>query len=243
MRIGLLRVVVLAVALAVVAALGACGSDDGPAEPAIPADAAAVRAAAAEVMGEVSSARFTIERGGAPVHIDDEDALAFERAEGRFAAPASSDAILTLTAGGTAIEVGAVAIDGETWITNPVTGRWEDAPESLAFDPATLFDPDLGWRPLLADGLRDVVLLEPAPDDDGRYRLRGVADASRIEVLTGGLVEQRVPIDIWVDAVSGRVTEARFEAAAPEGTSTWRIALSGYGDEVVVTEPELGTGG
>jgi hypothetical protein len=243
MLIGLLRGVLLAAAVVVVVALGACGGDDGPAEPAIPPDAVAVRIAAAEAMGEVGSARFTIEREGAPVHIDDEEALAFERAEGRFAAPASSDAVLTLSANGTAIEVGAVAVDGETWITNPVTGRWEAAPESLAFDPATLFDPDVGWRPLLADGLRDVALVEPAPDEAGRYRLRGVADASRTEVLTGGLVEQRVPIDVWVDAVSGRVTEARFEASAPEGTSAWRIALSGYGDEIVVTPPDLGTGG
>jgi hypothetical protein len=205
----------------------------------LPADPEVIRAEAARAMGTVESARFSIERGGEVVHIDDAGTLAFERAEGRFAAPASSDALITIGAGGTRIEVGAVAVDGTTWITNPVTGKWEVAPKSLAFDPATMFDPELGWRPLLATGLSNTRLTTPEPDEDGRYHLQGKADSERISVLTGGLVEQSVPVDLWIDADTGLVAEARFRAGAPSGPSTWRLLLSEYGTDIEVERPQL----
>lgn len=234
-----LRFLLVVVAALAVALGTGCGSDE-PAGTTIAADVDAVRTAAARAMGEVDTVRFTIERSGAVVHIDEGGALAFERASGRFAAPSSADALVTVTAGGAAIEIGAVAIDGTTWITNPVSGRWEEAPAGLGFDPATLFDPDLGWRPLLATGLRDARLVEPEPDADGRYHLRGVADAERIAVLTGGLVDESVPIDVWVEATTGRVLEARFETGEPDGVTAWRLALSDYGEPVDVEAPDVG---
>lgn len=234
------RISTILVVLAVALAVGACSSDDTSAPPALPADPEVIRTEASRAMGNVESARFSIERGGEVVHIDDADTLAFEKAEGRFAAPASSDALITVSAGGTRIEVGAVAVDGNTWITNPVTGNWEVAPESLAFDPATMFDPELGWRPLLASGLLNTRLTTPEADEDGRYHLQGDADAERISVLTGGLVEQGVPVDLWIDADTGLVEEARFPAETPSGPSTWRLLLSEYGTDIEVERPQLG---
>jgi lipoprotein LprG len=239
-RAALRRAALLAAVLALLALLGAACSSDGDRSAAIPADVDAIRAAAADAMGRVETARFTIERGGAEVPIDDEGVLVFDRAEGRYAAPASADAVVAARAGGVATEVGAIAIDGEIWITNPVTGRWESAPEGLGFDPTVMFDPRRGWRPLLASGLDDAALVEQEPDADGRYHLRGVAGAARIAVLTSGLVDQAVPIDIWIDGDSGEVREASFATTGPDGTSTWRVTLSGYGDPVEVTPPETG---
>jgi len=239
--ITLSRLPFLAVALLAFMLAGACSSDE-PDKAAIAADVDAVRAAAAQAMSDIDTVRFSIGRSGAVVYIDDGDSLAFERAEGRFAAPASADALITVTAGSLTTEVGAVAIDGATWITNPATGRWEPAPEDLSFDPASLFKPDLGWSPLLATGLRRAELLEPAPDDDNRYHLRGIAEAQPISVLTGGLVDQSVPIDLWIDAASGRVVEARFDADTGQGVSSWLLALSDYGANVEVERPDLGAG-
>jgi hypothetical protein len=221
--------------------VGGCGSDES-AEPTITADVEAIRTAAATAMAEIDTARFSVERSGAPIYIDDGDTLAFERAEGRFSAPASADALFTVVAGSLTVEIGAVTIDGATWITNPATGRWEEAPEDLSFDPASLLAPRTGWSPLLADGLSRVELREPAPDDDNRYHLRGVAEGARISVLTGGLVDQSVPIDLWIDAVSGHVVEARFDVETDEGESGWRLKLGDYGAEVEVERPELGAG-
>ncbi len=229
-----------AVALLAIVLLGACSAGE-PEQPVIPAGAGAVRMEAAEAMAQIDTVRFTIERTGAIVYIDGGDTLAFERAEGRYAAPAAADALITITVGGLTMELGAVSIEGATWITNPATARWEAAPDDLSFDPAGLFKPDLGWSPLLATGLRQAELVEPAPDDANRYHLRGIAAAEPISTLTGGLVDQSVPIDLWVDAVSGHVREARFDAEAPDGPSSWRLVLADYGAEVEIERPDLGS--
>ena len=47
-------------------------------------------------MGTVDTVAFTIERSGAPVHIDTNGLLVFNKAVGRFAAPTSADALVTV---------------------------------------------------------------------------------------------------------------------------------------------------
>ena len=116
------------------------------------------------------------------------------------------------------------------------------APEqtpSQAFDPATLFDPDIGWRPMLATGLSDVDWVGPESTDAGdRYHLRGTADPERLEVITAGLVRnQTVVIDLWFDTTGGQVREVEFSTVNEGETSTWTLTFSGYGEPVDVQPP------
>lgn len=226
-------------------ALVSCSSDPGPDAAATTTTAAPVTvddvlADASAAMAAVDTVAFAIERTGGEVFLDDAGAIRFDGAEGRFAAPAAAEAVLDVEALGFATQVGAVAIDGETWLTNPVSGAWEPAPEGLGFDPATLFDPEVGFAALLADGLTDAVLVDPEPDDRGRYQVRGTAAAERVATLTGGLVDEPTTIDLWIDAATGRVHEARFDGPAAEGTSAWRLTLADFGADVTITEPDLG---
>ena len=80
--------------------LAACGGSDEPEGDPLPADAGAVLAASAEAMGDVTSVRFTLNRSGAPVYIDTFESLALESVDGRFAAPAAADAVLTVEVDG-----------------------------------------------------------------------------------------------------------------------------------------------
>jgi hypothetical protein len=57
-----------------------------------------------------------------------------------------------------ATRIGAVAIDDEVWISNPVTGDFETLPTGYDIDPSRFFDPEGGWRPLLA-ALTDVEIV------------------------------------------------------------------------------------
>ncbi len=209
----------------------------------LPPDAATILDAAATAMGAVDTVRFTIERTGAPVYIDDSDLLAFVSAEGRYAAPGSAEAVVTIDAGGVNTQIGAVAIDGETWLSNPITGAWEPAPIGYTFDPATLFDPTVGWRPLLAGGLSDVTLVGDGPED-GRYHLRGTADQDRVAVITAGMVSGQSPLlDLWVDAATGQVTDVSFPTTYRGDISNWTLAFVDYGAEVDITPPDLPDGG
>ncbi len=147
------RFLVTLVFLAVVAS--ACGSTDATTMTA-PPTAEELLEASATTMGSVDTVQFGIERGGEPVYIDTQGFLEFVSATGRYAAPGAAEALVTVSALGLSTEVGAVVIEGDTWLTNPITGLWEPTPPGYTFDPATLFDPEVGFRAMLAEGIPSV---------------------------------------------------------------------------------------
>lgn len=226
------------------AAVLAGGCSGGSSDSTLPPDAAEILSAAADAMGAIDTVRFTIERGGAPVYIDPADLLAFVSAEGRYAAPGSAEAVVVIDVGGVSTQIGAVAIEGDTWLSNPITGAWEPAPAAYTFDPATLFDPAVGWRPLLAEGLSGVELVNDDPSDDGgRYHVRGLAAQARVAVITAGMVSSQSPvIDLWIDAETGEVTDVSFPTTYRGEISDWALEFFDYGDDVEITPPDLPDG-
>lgn len=224
--------------LALVFVLTACGGET-PAST-LPPEPTPVLEAAATAMGTIDSVRFRIERSGAPVYIDPLDTLNFSVAEGQFAAPSSASALVTLAVGTINAQIGAIAIDGVTWLSNPITGAWEDAPEGYEFDPAALFDPELGWRPLLASGLSEVEWIG-AEEKDGqtRYHIRAQADDERVALILAGLIrKQPVQIDMWIDPETGYVREAELSTVHEGQISDWFIDFTEFGEPVEITAPD-----
>lgn len=195
---------------------------------------------ASEAMADIDTAAFTIEQVGGDVFIDDEDLIRFDSVNGRYAAPGSADALLAVTALGISTQIGAVAIDGQIWITNPLTGRWEDGPEALTFNPAQIFDETVGLSGLLADGFIDAELASVDPDADGRHEVSGAVDPLRVFDLTGGLIDDVSNATVWVDAETARVAEVSFDVDIDGEASSWRLLLGDYGTDVTITQPELG---
>jgi hypothetical protein len=232
--------------VAIIIASCSSGSDDDAAPVAtsstLPPDPDSVLEASARFMGEVDTVRFSIERSGAPIHIDPADLLTFNTAEGRFAAPTSADALVTIRVGGINTEIGAIAFEGKTWLSNPITGEYSLAPGGYAFDPATLFDPAIGWRPLLTSGLTGVEWLGTVPGPDGqRYRMTATADPERLEVITAGLVRnQTVVLDMRFDTSTGAVREVSFDTVNEGETSSWALTFSDYGEDLEVSPPPDG---
>ena len=220
--------------------LNGCSSEAGDDAGTELLDVDGVLERSATAMADVDSVRFTIELEGADVFIDDDGLIGFRSAEGRFAAPSSADAVVAVNALGLATEVGAIAIDGEVWLTNPLTGDWETAPESLTFDPARLFDPEVGFSALLSDGLVNAVLVTPEPDATGRYHVTADVDPVRVSALTGGLVDDVDNVDLWIEASSGRLLEVTFDVGIDAGGTSWRLLLDDYGASVSTNPPDLG---
>ena len=217
----------------------ACGDDDSEGEP-LPADPEAIAAAAATAMGEVTSVRFDLSRTGAPVYIDPVEALRVDHVEGRYSAPSSADAVLTVTVNDSLrTRLGAVAIDETVWLSNPVTGEFEPLAAGYDLDPSTFFDPMGGWRPLLAD-LEDVELVGEVDRDGPRYHLRGVAPADRVEAITAGLIDdQDVEIDLWVRRDTGLVGAVEFTTIVGGDATTWVLELGDYGGEFTIEPPAV----
>jgi hypothetical protein len=235
-----------AAALTAAALLAACGGDE--AETTIAPEVDTLIAAAADAMGTVADVRFTIERTGAPVYLDlgDElgDLIEFQAAEGRYASPGSAEAVVTVGVGGFNTRIGAVAIEGQIWLSL-VTGTWQPAPDSYEFDPASLFDPSQGFRQLFATGLTAVTLV--GPEDRGgvaTYHLRGRAAEERVEAITARLVtNQDVDLDVWLDQATGRIVDAFFTTQVTDGTAEWSMTFREYDAGISIDPPDLGSGG
>lgn len=208
----------------------------------IPPDVQTILDVSAEAMGSIDSVQFTISRAGALVSIDSAGTLVFDSAEGRYGTPGAADALVTIDVNDIKVRVGAIAIDGSTYLTNPITGRWEPVPDAYEFDPAALFDPEVGWRPLLAEGYDDVTLVG-TEERSGvtTYHLTGNAREERVEAITAGLVSnQDVVLDLWIDTATGEVREVEFSASSTNGESFWTLTFFDYGADVTIEPPDLG---
>ncbi len=179
----------------------------------------------------LESVRFDIDVQGAPVYLDGAQTLEAREAAGQYAAPESFQAVVEATALGLGVELGAVSIGDRQWVTNPVTGGWEELPPGYGFDPLQLFDPVDGIGATLA-GLDDATLA----DSGSRYHVQGTVGASRVRTLTAGLLEQEaVEIDLFIDPDSLHLLEVSFEVGDPP--SMWTIGFSEFNEPVTIDPP------
>ena len=202
------------------------------------ADAATIARSAASAMAGVTSVEFQLERDGAPIFIDEFERIALDSLRGQFSVPTRAQAELEVTVeDNLATRLGAVAIDDEVWISNPVTGDFETLPAGYDIDPSKFFDPEHGWQPLLAN-LSDVTLV--GIDDRGgdRYHITATAPAEQVSNITVGLVDgQDVEVDLWIHPDSMLVTAAEFDTTIDEATSQWQLELGRYGDSFEIEPP------
>jgi hypothetical protein len=218
----------------------ACGGDAEPEGDPLPAVATTIVDASSAAMAAVTSVRFDLRRSGADVYIDQFESLALDKIKGRFSAPGSADAVLSVTVDGSLkTELGAVALGEQVWLSNPVTGKFEVLDTGYDIDPATFFDPQRGWGPLMGT-LTDVVLVGVEDRGGKRYHVRGVGPAAQMEIITAGLVvDQDVTIDFWLKRDTALVTAAEFSTVFRGKTTDWVIELSDYGHDFQIKMPEL----
>jgi len=217
-----------------------CGSGSEPEGEPLPAEVNRILDASSTAMGNVTSVRFALERGGAAVFIDEFESLALDKLKGRFSAPDRADAVLTVTVDESlTTDLGAVALGGDVWLSNPVTGRFEVLNTGYDIDPATFFDPEHGWGPLMAS-LTDATLVGVESRHGKRYHVRAVAPAAQMKIITAGLVRnQNVRIDFWLKRDTALVTAAEFSTVFEGRTTNWVFELSQYGADFDIKAPKL----
>jgi len=215
---------------AIVIPLAACsgGTESAPADP------VALLGRAQATMAAVETASFEMTRGGAPVTIE---GFEFTSAVGRYEAPASAEAVLQVRAGDITVQLGTISIDEQTWLTNPLTGRWEELTPGSGFNPAVLFDPQAGWVALL----RDLTGVSFVATEGSAHHLTATVPPARVEVLTAGFAAaQSVPIDLWLDESTGHIRRLELSTSGDAGVSDWTITLSGYDESVDIEPPAVG---
>lgn len=229
------RLAVFTIVAVLTAACG--GSDAGAGVPEPPATDVLIREAA-DAMAALDTARFEMERSGAPVRVS---GIVFDSAVGVYEAPDAAKAVLGGQAGDLAVELGTISIGRRTWLTNPLTGAWEELEPGTGFNPAVVFDAEIGWRAILLS------LIDPAyaggvdHEGDGLWLVRGTIPPERIATLTVGLVDpQPVEVDLLIDPASALLRRAEFSTDGEEGASDWVITLSEFGEPVTIDPPAGG---
>ncbi len=203
-------------------------------------DPAGLLSSSASAMSEVSSVRFDLRRTGAPVFLDPAESLALDRATGRVVVPNAADALLSVVVNGDLkTELGAVAVEGDVWLSNPVTGVLEPLPPGMDLDPRSFFDPAGAWAPML----RSLADAELVAQSDDRYHLRATAPGGSLAEVTAGLIDDLdTTIDLWLHPVTAHVTRLEFETSGSGGTTRWIVELGDFDADFVIEAPQ-GDGG
>jgi len=220
--------------------LVSCGGET-PEE--LPAEVIVANSAA--TMSDVGGFRFAIDRSGAPAYLDPDETISFRRAEGYYAAPDSAQATVRIITPGLVTEVNVISIDETQWQTNVMSTNWEQLPPNWGFNPAVLFDADIGIQSILAADLAGTQVLEPEKLDDGPdealYVVSGTLDGERIHSMSYGLIgPEPLQAKLWImpesfELVRAVITESNSGDDEP---SVWQVDFSEIGRIVDIKPPD-----
>jgi lipoprotein LprG len=187
---------------------------------------------------------FTIERTGTLAYIDLDNKIAVDRIEGDFVTPDRVEGKIRVSVSGFPAEVSIVSIQGRYWQTNPINQTWEEYEPGTVFNPAILFDAEMGIQPMLQADLTGVTLagnekLEKWPDKQ-LYHLKGKMKGERIAEVTFGLIGPEVlDVEVWVAPQTFEVHRILIIdpiEGEPEPTS-WTIDFLNYDQKADIQPP------
>ena len=135
------------------------------------------------------------------------------------------------------IEVDAVLIGLDTWLTNPLTGEWEPLPNEE--NPIGFIQPIAAVRDVL-EGLSDPQFIEqPTPGND--FLITSPLQAEVMKSLLGDIKPEAMGLgEVMIDHQTFQLKSARITGALQvlDTDETVRIiAMSRYGEEFVIEPP------
>lgn len=199
-----------------------------------PADDVLMDSAAA--VSELSSFHFELTQEDGIIPLPQN--LDLESAEGDVALPDRLMAELRAEAQGLNVTVEAIAIGGDTWITNPFTRRWQrlDGVDLREFA-------DIGaLLPSLIPAIQDPQLRrETTLDGITTYEIEGSVDTAQLqEALPFSLPNREVTAELWIgveDSLPRRVRIiGQLISGEPEGVVR-QVDLSRFDEPVEINPP------
>ncbi len=223
--------------------LAACSD---PSLPDIPAEELVQQTAVR--LQDATGFQFTIARDGAPAFLDPGETLSFRRATGAYVAPDRALATVRVIGPGLITDVDVISVAEIQWQTNVVTGVWEELPPNWGFNPAVLFDNDIGIQAVLLADLSQVALAEPENlvesegPDELLYSVTAVASGANIYQMSGFLIgPEAVGIQLWIRPETFELVRIVLREPEPEYEeleSTWQVDISHY-DELIDIQPPV----
>ncbi|MGQ9784878.1 MAG: LppX_LprAFG lipoprotein [Anaerolineae bacterium] len=220
-----------------------------PTEPGISVGTPATRLSARDVirqaaarMAEVETFHFSVQLGGSKPDIGAllnwPVPVLLTGVEGDVVRPDQLHARVTVTILGASAHLDLVCSQGQMYLSNPLTGKWEkiSAEVSQSFSPSVLFSPEQGlpdlltaleWRMVGFDEVQGVSV----------YHLQA-RDVPGIDV-TGSGEGSEAMIDIWIGMQTFLLYQVQIDerSAGSEKVNSWLLTLSAFDRPVVITPP------
>ena len=216
--------------------LAGCGlvSQVEPTPTPVPLSVEEILRRSGEATGALGTFHFTLEHnkgGGTPIS----ETVVVTEVEGDVVNPDSISITFAGTFGRFAVKSSIVTIGGDSYMTNPVTGVWEQV--STGVSPLGFFDPQAGIGSMMTK-MRDAVLVSRTPDE---YRIDGRLASEALRPLLGTvLVGSDVDVELTIDAgtllLEKAVLEGRVTASEPDGVVR-TIKLSGFDEPISISPP------
>ena len=217
--------------------LTACGTNI----PQIPP--AEVITRAGDAMLQAPSFHFKIDLSGKPVVLNQATQLSLRSAEGDFARPDKMGVHLKVLLAVAAAELDMIALGNEQYVTNVLTQQWEVLPPKFGFNPAIMFDPQVGLEQLLKAGLDNVHWIGVETlDGKNLFHLQGSVSGERLQSMSSGLIGKGpVAVDLWIEPDTYLPRQAIIvdKDSDPEKPATWTMTFSSYGKDVNITAPKV----
>ncbi len=200
---------------------------------------------AAARMNEMAGFRFAIAHSGPSAYLDPDKVVSLVRADGNYVAPDKAQAAVLVKLTGFVTKIDVISVADVQWQTNPLTGKWEELPPNWGFNPAVLFDAEIGLQAILAADVTELTLtgrekLEGGPDGE-LYALTGKVIGDRLFQMSGGLIGP-APSDVQLWVVPETFELARVvlteTAVADEAPSVWQVDFANYDEAADITPPQ-----
>ena len=221
----------------VVVSVTACGGASTPVATAtptpVPPDPAELLRISGGATSDLDSFHFRLDHrgGGTPIAPN----LTITEADGDVVSPDKIAIDFAGTLGAFAVRSSLVTIGEDSFMTNPLTGKWEAVPRNVS--PLGFFDPRVGIGSMLTR-VQAPVLLSTGKDE---HRVGGDLPVDALRPLLGPQTEgTTVRVELTIDAVTNYLTKAvldgRATASEPDGVVRI-ITLSRFNESLIIEPP------
>jgi hypothetical protein len=184
----------------------------------------------------MTSAQFILTREGQPAVLDDSTNTTFTEATGMYQSPDRVSATLKVSLLGSVVSVQMLWLPEGNYLSNPLTGSFEQAPSSATFNGVAMFAAS-GIPGMLKDGIQNATLVGTETIEGVEtFHLKGEADGAQLAALTAGALTAGTsyPVDVWMKTADWYVV--RLHITEPDGNG-WLIDLFDINEPVEIKAP------
>ncbi len=243
MRKYILRTILVLVLIMAVGSISCGGDETEPtATPAPTADAQSLISQCGEKMRTVESFHFELEQTGQGTPII--GGLDISRAICDIASPGNLKAAIDAMTMNMLVQTELVSVDGETFMTNPLTSAWEPFPSE--FNAVSIFEPETDIASMVNSVLNLNMLEDEEIDGSDCYHFGGEISSQNLRPITVLLMitsddEIMTNVEVWVDKSDSSLRQVKLTGpiTTEDGSDVIRtIVFSGFGQDVEIELPE-----